>query len=84
MSNPNRKKSLAAKANDMPKNLAPVEDNRVAEKKAIDGLKAKRNKAFEQLVKNPQDTSLALEIKLVDDQIAECIKQFDRKRKDRA
>jgi hypothetical protein len=35
-------------------------------------LKAKRNPLFKRYLKNPEDTHLALEIKEIDDQIAEC------------
>lgn len=43
-------------------------------------LKAKRNPLFKQYLKNPQDTRLALEIKLIDDQIAECTERMLPKR----
>ena len=46
--------------------------------KEVEGLKAKRNSMFAQLVKKPQDTHLALEIKLIDDQIAESVRQRGR------
>jgi hypothetical protein len=81
MCSPNRKKSPGAKDSEMPKVLTAVPDTKIADKKALEALKAKRNQAFAQLVKNPQNTTLALEIKLVDDQIAECVKQSDRKRR---
>jgi len=35
-------------------------------------LKARRIPLFKQYLKNPNDTHLALEIKNIDDQIAEC------------
>lgn len=43
-------------------------------------LKARRKPLFDWYEKNPDDTSLVLEIKIVDDQIAECNKQIDRQR----
>jgi hypothetical protein len=43
-------------------------------------LKAKRNLLFEPFLKNPVHTRLALEIKIIDDQIVECTKQMERNR----
>ena len=43
-------------------------------------LKARRKPLFEWFEKNPNDTSLVLEIKIVDDQIAECDQQIERER----
>jgi hypothetical protein len=42
-------------------------------------LTTKRNLLFAAYLKNPQDTRLALEIKLIDDQVAQSIEQTDRK-----
>ena len=42
-------------------------------------LTTKRNLLFAQYLKNPQDTRLALEIKLIDDQVAASIEQNERK-----
>jgi hypothetical protein len=42
-------------------------------------LKAKRNSLFEKYLKNPKDTHRALEIKILDDQVAEFTRQIDRK-----
>ena len=42
-------------------------------------LTTKRNLLFAQYLKNPQDTRLALEIKLIDDQVAQSIEQTERK-----
>ena len=39
-----------------------------------------RKPLFERYEQNPNNTSLVLEIKIVDDQIAECTKQIDRER----
>jgi len=39
-------------------------------------LKAKRNPLFKRYLKSPEDTHLALEIKEIDDQIAECTEQM--------
>jgi hypothetical protein len=43
-------------------------------------LKARRRPLFDWYEKNPNDTSLVLEIKIVDDQIAECNQQIERQR----
>ena len=42
-------------------------------------LKAIRNLPFESFLKAPHDICLALEIKRIDDQIAECTHQFSRR-----
>jgi hypothetical protein len=42
-------------------------------------LKNKRNLLFERYLKNPEDTNRALEIKIIDDQVAEYTRQIDRK-----
>jgi hypothetical protein len=44
-------------------------------------LKAQRNLLFERFLRNPLDTSLALKIKIIDDQVAECAEQMERERK---
>ncbi len=46
----------------------------IEEKKKREDLKAKRDLLFERYVKRPMDTHLALEIKVLDDQLAEGIK----------
>jgi hypothetical protein len=38
-------------------------------------LKAKRDSLFTKYVKHPDRTHLALEIKIIDDQVAECVEQ---------
>jgi hypothetical protein len=43
----------------------------VEEKKKRDDLKVERNQLFERYLQHPMDTRLALEIKLIDDQLAE-------------
>jgi hypothetical protein len=52
-----------------------VADERIKRK----ALTTKRNLLFAQYLKNPQDTRLALEIKLIDDQVAASIEQNERK-----
>jgi hypothetical protein len=49
------------------------------ERKKRKELTAKRNLLFAQYLKSPQDTRLALEIKLIDDQVALSIEQTERK-----
>jgi hypothetical protein len=49
------------------------------ERKKRKELTAKRNLLFAKYLKNPQDTRLALEIKLIDDQVALSIEQTERK-----
>jgi hypothetical protein len=49
-------------------------------KKKLDGLKARRKPLFERYEKNPGDNRLALEIKEIDDQIAECARLIERDR----
>ncbi len=41
-----------------------------------DQLKTKRNLLFNEFLRNPLNTSLAIEIKLIDDQIAGLIEHF--------
>jgi anti-sigma B factor antagonist len=43
-------------------------------------LTAERNLLFERFSRNPLDIRLAIEIKLIDDQVAECTNQISRKR----
>ncbi len=43
-------------------------------------LKAKREPLFKRYLKNAGDTHLALEIKIIDDQIAECTEQMQVKK----
>ena len=53
-------------------------ENEIDQKGKRDALKAKRDLLFERLLKNPMNTSLAVEIKLLDDQIAECVRHLQR------
>ena len=45
----------------------------LAEKARREGLKAKRKMLFEEYLKSPRNTRLALEIKLIDDDIAKSV-----------
>lgn len=44
------------------------------EKRTRKDLKDKRDQLFEQYLQQPMDTRMALEIKLIDDQLAEVVK----------
>jgi len=46
-----------------------------------DGLKARRDPLFKDYLKSPNDTHLALEIKNLDDEIAECTERMQPLRK---
>jgi hypothetical protein len=59
--------------------LTRVLENVIDEQGRRDQLKAKRKQLFERFVNNPADTHLALEIKMIDDQVAECTQQMERK-----
>jgi hypothetical protein len=50
-------------------------------KKKADQLKAKRDPLFAKYLKHPWDTRLALEIKALDDQVAECAEQLQLERR---
>jgi len=49
------------------------------EKKKREDLRAKRDLLFARYLKSPMDTHLSLEIKSIDDQLAEPTKQVKRK-----
>jgi hypothetical protein len=53
------------------KRISCVPETTIEEKKKREDLKAKRDLLFERYVKRPMDTHLALEIKVLDDQLAE-------------
>jgi hypothetical protein len=46
-------------------------------------LRAERDRLFERYLKRPNEIRLALEIKLLDDQVAECNEQRQRERRTR-
>lgn len=50
-------------------------------KKKRDDLKDKRNSLFQKYAKHPQDFHLALEIKKLDDQIADCTQHVEQERR---
>jgi hypothetical protein len=47
----------------------------------LDELKSKRKPLSERFENNPSDTHLALELKSIDDQIAQCSQQIQDKRR---
>jgi len=56
-----------------------VPETTIEEKKKREALKAKRDLLFERYVKRPMDTHLALEIKVLDDQLSEDAKSSTAK-----
>jgi hypothetical protein len=50
-------------------------------KKKRDDLKIKRNSLFEKYAKRPEDFHLALEIKKLDDEIADCTQHVEQERR---
>lgn len=51
----------------------------INEKRKREELKGKRDLLFERYLKHPMDTRLALEIKIIDDQLAGPAPQMNRK-----
>jgi hypothetical protein len=49
----------------------------------VDELNGKRKPLSEQFERNPENTGLALELKIIDDQIAECNQQIQADRRKR-
>jgi hypothetical protein len=56
----------------VPRELAAMVENSINRKKACDELKIERAKLFKQFSEHPKDTRLALTIKIIDNQIADC------------
>jgi hypothetical protein len=50
-------------------------------KKKRDDLKIKRNSLFEKYAKHPEEFHLALEIKKIDDEIADCTQHVEQERR---
>jgi len=50
-------------------------------KKKRDDLKAKRNSLFEKYAEHPEEFHLALEIKKIDDEIANCTQEVEHERR---
>lgn len=55
----------------------------IDEKKVRDQLKQERNLLVETYLKNPMQTHLSIEIKFIDDRIAELTEHLDRQKKSR-
>ena len=53
-----------------------MQETAIDAKKKREKLKTTRNLLFARFLKNPSDTRLALEIKIIDDQVAECVRQM--------
>ena len=53
----------------------------IGEKRIRDELKTKRNLLLQEYSKNPTNTCLAIEIRLIDDQIAELTEHLVQQRK---
>jgi hypothetical protein len=56
-------------------------DPEIDERNKQSELKKKRNRLFENYLKNPLDISLAREIKTIDDEMAECVEQIAIRRR---
>ncbi len=52
--------------------------------KKLQELKTEREPLFRRLASNPNEIHLALEIKIIDDQIAECTRLVQKERKTRS
>jgi hypothetical protein len=74
---PLRKKSFA---HAFRKELTRVPETAIDVKRKREELKAKRNLIFERFLKDPLDTHLALEIKIIDDQVAKFAEQMQEER----
>ena len=53
------------------------------QKKKVEGLRARRKSLFDTYEQNPTEVHLVLEIKSIDDEIAECRQQIDKEMKNR-
>jgi polynucleotide 5'-kinase involved in rRNA processing len=56
-------------------------ENSIDRKRVRDDLKIARTKLFEQFLKHPKDTRLALAVKIIDEQIANCSEWIRTKEK---
>jgi vacuolar-type H+-ATPase subunit D/Vma8 len=63
--------------------LARVRQQNANRQKQLKALTEKRDLLFSQFSKHPAQTHLALEIKLIDDQVAECREQLRREGNER-
>jgi hypothetical protein len=60
-----------------------VQKPAVDKKKVRDQLKQERDLLIETYLKNPMQTRLAIEIKFIDDRVAELTEHLDRQKKSR-
>jgi len=60
--------------------MMDLHETAIDARKRREELKAKRNSLFDRYLKNPSNTLLALEIKAIDDQVAESIERSTAKR----
>lgn len=58
-----------------------VSESGVTDKAKRDGLKAKRDALYAHYLRNPTNSKLAIEIKMIDDQIADSIERDDKAKK---
>ena len=58
-------------------------ENSIDRKKVRDDLKIKRTELFERFLRHPEDTRLALSIKIIDNQIADCNERIRTENKTR-
>ncbi len=60
-----------------------MQKSAIDKKKVRDQLRSKRNLLLEEYSKNPLNTHLAIEIKRLDDRLAELTEQLDQQKKSR-
>jgi hypothetical protein len=53
------------------------------QKKKVEGLRARRKPLFDWYERNPNEIHLVLEIKSIDDEIAECKRQMENEKRTR-
>jgi hypothetical protein len=53
------------------------------QKRKVEGLRARRKTLFDWYEKNPNEIHLVLEIKNIDDEIADCKQEMDQEKRDR-
>ena len=63
------------------KGCPAMQERGIDKKKIRDELKIKRNRLLGEYSRNPMDTHLAIEIKLIDDQLAKLTEQLVQERK---
>ena len=58
-----------------------MSESGITDKAKRDGLKAKRDALYAHYLRNPANSKLAIEIKTIDDQIADLIERDDKAKK---